>query len=401
MKTVLCAMALMVCICIVVTPALAQQPTIKIIAGNCSGPGLDTLTVVLENLNEFLTGAEYKINYPPEMIFLADLDTPGSGGGPAGVTLGSSPNGISMGFAIPQNGFSPVVLQRVLVLYTPTNSSAPASEVCVVGHPLFNPVPQVTRFPDLLLIEVPGECAPASCRVADLDIKPESCPNPLNIKLFDPPEGGMSKKGGVLPVAILGTASFDVTAIDAGSVRLEGVAPLKQPKLEDVAAPAGGTQACACGTGGPDGLGDLKAKFSSQQIAAAIGGPVAQGEQKTVTLTGNLLDGTPFEATDCVVVVGKATPPPLPFNPVVGLNPAAPNPFNPVTRLSFFVDSPQRVHLAVYDVTGRLIDVLVDRTVESGEHSFQWEARGLASGVYFYRLKTAKESFTRRMILLK
>lgn len=58
-----------------------------------------------------------------------------------------------------------------------------------------------------------------------VDIRPTSCPNPLNVG-----------EKGVLPVAILGTSSFDVTKVDPASVRLEGVAPLRSA-LEDVGAP--------------------------------------------------------------------------------------------------------------------------------------------------------------------
>ena len=49
-----------------------------------------------------------------------------------------------------------------------------------------------------------------------VDIKPTSCPNPLN-----------PKSNGVVPVAILGTADFDVSQIDPASILLEGVAPLR------------------------------------------------------------------------------------------------------------------------------------------------------------------------------
>jgi hypothetical protein len=59
----------------------------------------------------------------------------------------------------------------------------------------------------------------------DIDIKPGSCPNPLNLK---------SK--GVLPVAILGSEDLDVSTIDVDTIRLEGVAPLRS-RLEDVATP--------------------------------------------------------------------------------------------------------------------------------------------------------------------
>jgi hypothetical protein len=59
-----------------------------------------------------------------------------------------------------------------------------------------------------------------------VDIKPGSCPNPLNVK-----------SSGVLPVAILGTRDYDITTIDPTSIRLAGVEPLRS-SYEDVATPA-------------------------------------------------------------------------------------------------------------------------------------------------------------------
>lgn len=63
-----------------------------------------------------------------------------------------------------------------------------------------------------------------------------------------------------------------------------------------------------------------------------------------------------------------------------------PNPFNPSTTLSYEVASPSRVRMVVYDVLGREIAVLADAERAAGAHSLVWEARGLASGVYFVRM---------------
>jgi len=135
----------------------------------------------------------------------------------------------------------------------------------------------------------------ALCKVSveiDVDIKPGSCPNPLNVK---------SK--GVLPVAVLGTAEFDVTAIDLASIRLAGVAPIRS-NFEDVATPADGGE-CECTTAGPDGCIDLSLKFNTQDIVNALG-EVADGEVLEVALTGELLDGTAIEGSDCIVIIAKA-----------------------------------------------------------------------------------------------
>ncbi len=126
-----------------------------------------------------------------------------------------------------------------------------------------------------------------------LDIKPQSCPNPLNVK---------SK--GVLPVAILGTEDFDVTEIDLASIRLAGVAPIRS-SIEDVSTPLLEKQdECDCITEGEDGIDDLTLKFDTQEIVSALG-ELADGDELVLTLTGELSDGTPIEGEDCIIILSK------------------------------------------------------------------------------------------------
>jgi len=135
-----------------------------------------------------------------------------------------------------------------------------------------------------------------------VDIKPTSCPNPLNVK---------SK--GVLPVAILGTADFDVTQVDLESVRLtygeDGVkiSPLRWA-LEDVATPfvpfTGKEDCLDCTTAGPDGYLDLTLKFDMQEVVAALG-EVNDGDCLVLQLTGKLNDGTTEISGEDVVRILK------------------------------------------------------------------------------------------------
>ncbi len=125
-------------------------------------------------------------------------------------------------------------------------------------------------FPSDLLADAIINLNPQSIYI---DIKPRSCPNPLNVK-----------SRGVLPVAILGTSGFDVTQIDPASIQLLGVAPLRS-SLEDVATPS----CLACTEMGPDGYMDLILEFETQKIVAALG-EVDDGERIVLKVTGNLKD---------------------------------------------------------------------------------------------------------------
>ena len=85
----------------------------------------------------------------------------------------------------------------------------------------------------------------------------------------------------------------------------------------------------------------------------------------------------------------------------VRLGAAAPNPFNPVTWISYYLPADMLVDLSVYDVTGRLVERLVNKVQSEGEHSIQWNAAGKASGVYFCRLAAGDVVRVKRVILLR
>ncbi|MEM8485054.1 MAG: T9SS type A sorting domain-containing protein [Bacteroidota bacterium] len=78
-----------------------------------------------------------------------------------------------------------------------------------------------------------------------------------------------------------------------------------------------------------------------------------------------------------------------------------PNPFNPVTNIQFDLPVAAPATLVLYDVLGRQVDVLVDEEMQAGTHSITFDAAGLASGVYFYRLHVQGEVRTKKMLLAK
>ncbi|MBO6574907.1 MAG: T9SS type A sorting domain-containing protein [Rhodothermales bacterium] len=78
-----------------------------------------------------------------------------------------------------------------------------------------------------------------------------------------------------------------------------------------------------------------------------------------------------------------------------------PNPFNPATSIAFHLPRATQTRLAVYDLLGRNVAVLVDGLVPAGRHEVPFDASTLASGVYLYALDVGGERPTRSMLLMK
>jgi len=78
-----------------------------------------------------------------------------------------------------------------------------------------------------------------------------------------------------------------------------------------------------------------------------------------------------------------------------------PNPFNPATTIRWSIEEAGPVRLEVFDITGRRVAVLVDQGMPAGSHVSEFNASGLASGVYLYRLETGHGSLVRKMVFAK
>ena len=103
--------------------------------------------------------------------------------------------------------------------------------------------------------------------------------------------------------------------------------------------------------------------------------------------------------------------PEIPQRLVLGQN--YPNPFNPTTKFGFGISdlarlpsSPDQggqgfVSIKVFDVLGREVATLVNEARQPGTYTVTWDASGMASGVYFYRLQTSGSIVTKKMLLLR
>ncbi len=79
-----------------------------------------------------------------------------------------------------------------------------------------------------------------------------------------------------------------------------------------------------------------------------------------------------------------------------------PNPFNPSTTIKFALNEKLNVNLKIYDILGKEIAILLDNESKTaGNYEIIFNASGLASGIYIYKLSSPKFSFSKKMILIK
>ncbi len=92
-----------------------------------------------------------------------------------------------------------------------------------------------------------------------------------------------------------------------------------------------------------------------------------------------------------------------------GLSQSYPNPFNPIAVIEFTIGDEQpysHITLKIYNITGQLVKTLVDEEKASGNYRVTWDGRNnanveVASGVYFYELKSSNQRKSMRMVLIK
>jgi hypothetical protein len=124
-------------------------------------------------------------------------------------------------------------------------------------------------------------------------------------------------------------------------------------------------------------------------------------EGATVTLADNIAKARLVIGTQEYL---NGVTPPVPTRYFLDQN--SPNPFNPITRIRFGLPKPGKVRLDVLNILGQTVTTLIDRELNAGYHTVEWngddaDGHGVASGIYFYRLRAAGYSASRKMVLLK
>jgi hypothetical protein len=257
------------------------------------------------------------------------------------------------------------------------------------------------------LVTTGTECADVPCKGTGVeggievyfDIKPGSCPNPLNVK---------SK--GVLPVAILGTENFDVMDIDLMMLRLTyenspgEVMPLRW-SYEDVGTPFMGDP-CECHEMGGDGLTDLTLKFETQEVVTELGLATMPDGEIPLTIMGMLVNGEPMSGVDCIRLKGVEELDGLGDDDIdFGVSEVTEDGAAPEIEINFALDRAEYIRLEIFDVRGRTIRTLIDGVVDAGGHTLTWDKTGesggkVQSGVYFARLRRESGSATRKIMVV-
>ena len=78
-----------------------------------------------------------------------------------------------------------------------------------------------------------------------------------------------------------------------------------------------------------------------------------------------------------------------------------PNPFNPSTTITYQVPNPAEVELSIYNLLGQKVATLVSKKQPAGQYQVEWDASGLASGIYYYMIKAGEFRQVKKMVLVR
>ena len=194
-------------------------------------------------------------------------------------------------------GFVNMDIETILVGGSPVDWFAEISEALLDQQEAdgsWNPSlwtydPYTSTVFNLLTLE---KITPLAILEVGFDIKPGSCPNPVN-----------RGSKGVVPMAVLGDENFDVHDIDPATVNIGGISPIKW-HFEDVSTPYMGDleDQNDCNTDGPDGYTDFVFHVDAQELAILLAG-YEKGDVVVLEVEGQLTDGPAFHGADIIWIV--------------------------------------------------------------------------------------------------
>jgi uncharacterized repeat protein (TIGR01451 family) len=135
------------------------------------------------------------------------------------------------------------------------------------------------------------------------------------------------------------------------------------------------------------------------RVTNGAGQVLTEGAYGGATLRGFGVETTDYMALAASVATGSEAEGDLPSE--FRLQNNYPNPFNPTTTIAFDLPESVKVRLAVFDLLGRQVALLVDGVTAAGSHEVTFQAGSLPSGMYLYRLQTDARVLTQTMTLIK
>lgn len=122
-------------------------------------------------------------------------------------------------------------------------------------------------------------------------------------------------------------------------------------------------------------------------------------EQLIVSIVGTIYSTNHLLTNVLLTIVQEPHAPQLPADVTLAQN--YPNPFNPTTTIKYGLPTSSEVRLSVFDMLGREVSVLVNERMDAGVHDVKFDASGLASGIYLYRLQAGTYVQTRKLALVR
>lgn len=134
---------------------------------NPAGTVFTKLYVVANNYNMWVSAIEYQIELPPSLMFLGDIDPSGGNWAGSQLKIGSSPAGIGVSWPLPANGFVPLRVQEISVLWQCQNVGTVEAPACVLAdgvtgftdhtinvykYPTSDNGPRAVRWPDEVVV---------------------------------------------------------------------------------------------------------------------------------------------------------------------------------------------------------------------------------------------------------
>ena len=124
--------------------------------------------------------------------------------------------------------------------------------------------------------------------------------------------------------------------------------------------------------------------------------------QPVIGADGNIYIGNArgiYVISDKAIDVQESTLSEIPTEIVLHQN--YPNPFNPFTQITYSIPQKGLVTLKIYNILGKEIQTLINETKQKGTYAFSFDANGLVSGIYFYKMTFGKFTQIKKMILMQ